>query len=87
MKYKKTVNFEREFVIEAKNATAANEKLEDMVRKIEFDSDTRADCYYDFEDEDINCPKCKGDGEINEEICDLCKGETSVPFGIVYEPK
>jgi RecJ-like exonuclease len=89
MKYKQIVTFEKEFSIEAANAQEANNKLEDMVRDIEWDHDLRHDGVETFEDEPINCPQCKGDGCIDEHgtTCPLCKGETSVPFGTVYESK
>lgn len=81
-KYTQTVRFEREFVIEAKDAGDANEKLEDLIRQAEWDANVRNDGYYDFEDEPVECPKCKGNCTIgdDEQTCDRCNGDGSVPF-------
>lgn len=89
-KYQQIVRFEKGFAFEAKNAAEANEKLAEMVRQTEWDGDVRNDeGFREFKDEPINCPQCKGDGCIDEAgtECPLCKGETTVPFGTVYEPK
>lgn len=86
MKYKQSVTFIKSFEIEAKNAAEANEKLLDLVSQTEWDADLRHDGFRDFEDEDIDCPKCKGNGEINDQKCDLCNGASTVPFGTVYNP-
>ncbi len=77
-KYTQTIRFERELVINAKDAREANEKLEALIHDIEWGSDVRNEGYYDFEE----CPKCKGNCTIgdDEQNCDRCNGEGSVPF-------
>lgn len=80
-KYTQTVQFQREFVIHAKNATEANDMLENEVNRVEFDSDLSAEGYYEFEDEPVECPKCKGQCEIEGQACNRCNGDGCVPFG------
>lgn len=82
--YKQTVKFERVFHILAKDAAEANEKLENAVREIEWDSDVESQGFYEFEDEPVECPECKGDCEVDEKPCVKCNGEGSIPF--VSEP-
>lgn len=80
-KYTQTVTFKREISITAKNAAAANEQMQDMIRSSEFHGDVEVDDYYDFEDEPVDCPKCKGACEDeNEKTCETCNGEGCVPF-------
>jgi hypothetical protein len=57
--YKQTVRFEREFVIKAKDAREANEKLEELIRSAEWDADVRADGWEDFEDLPVECQGAK----------------------------
>jgi RecJ-like exonuclease len=80
--YKQSVNFRREFVIIARDAAEANDKLEEAVSQAEFDADLRCEGTERFEDEPVECPKCKGVGTIGEDYqtCDQCDGECSVPF-------
>lgn len=80
--YKQTVRFEREFAIEARDAAAANEKLDELVRQAEWDADVREDGHYEFEDEPVECPKCKGNCVVgdDEQTCDRCNGDGCVPF-------
>jgi len=79
-KYKQTVKFERTFVIEAPCAQAANEKLDDIVRQVEWDAEVEEEGHYEFEDEPVECPKCKGECLIGEDVCDRCNGDGCVPF-------
>ena len=81
--YRQAIGFEHEFVIKAQNAQEANEKLEELIHEVEWQSDVRNSGYYDFEDEPVECPKCKGNCLIgdDEKICDRCEGKGSVPFG------
>lgn len=80
--YKETVKFYKSFVIEAKDAAEANEKLEELVGDVEFSADVENDGYTVFEDEPVECPKCKGSGTVgdDEQTCDRCNGDGSVPF-------
>lgn len=80
--YSQTVQFEREFRITAKNAKEANDKLGDLIRQAEWDASIENQGYYDFEDEPVECPECKGRGEVGEDEkeCPKCKGECSIPF-------
>lgn len=50
--YSQKVRFERTFNITAKDAESANAKLQELVERVEFDGDVRAEGVYDFEDED-----------------------------------
>lgn len=78
--YKQTVKFERHFEIEAKDAEAANEKLAELVREIEWDADVNCEGFYDFEDDPVECPECKGECEVDDKTCPLCNGNGCVPF-------
>jgi RecJ-like exonuclease len=81
--YKQTVRFEREFIIQARDAEAANAQLDEMVDRVVFDADVESQGHYAFEDEPVECPACKGNGEVDEkpgEPCERCKGEGSIPF-------
>ena len=79
--YKTTVQFVREITITARDASEANQKLEDLVSESEFGGDVKCDSFEVFEDEPVECTKCKGDC-FNEagETCDQCHGEGSIPF-------
>lgn len=81
-KYTQIVRFEREFTIVAKDAAAANERLEHLIREVEFDGNLSNDGYSNFEDDPVECPKCKGACVIgdDETECDRCKGDGSIPF-------
>ena len=80
--YTQRVEFSREFTITAKDANAANDRLDELVREVEFSSDVRCrDGVYLFEDDPVECPKCKGACvNENDENCPHCHGEGSVPF-------
>ena len=79
--YKTTVQFVRPITITAKDAAEANQELEDLVSESEMGGDVRCDSFVVFQDEPVECPKCKGDC-VNEEgeNCAECHGEGSVPF-------
>lgn len=85
--YKQTVCFERDFKIQARDAAEANEKLGDLIRQAEWDANLRTLDYYDFEDEPVQCPKCKGKCTIgdDQQDCDRCDGAGSVPFSASLE--
>ena len=80
--YKQTVCFVKDVVITARDAAAANEQLEELVGDAEFSAGVSCDSFETFEDEPIECPKCKGGGFIGADYktCDECRGEGSVPF-------
>lgn len=86
--YTQRIQFEREFVIEAKDAEEANDKLAEAISRVEWDADVR-ECsgFYRFEDDPVSCPACKGTGIIyvNEEdedgpTCERCGGAGEIPF-------
>jgi hypothetical protein len=82
-KYTQTLTFKREVSITAPDAARANDQLQDLISSSEFHGDVRVDDYYDFEDEPVECPQCKGNCTVDdedEEECPRCKGEGSVPF-------
>ncbi len=83
-KYQQTVTYYKRYEIEAKNAAEANEKMDDLVSETEFGDDLQNDGYEIFEDEPVECPQCKGTGQIGEEDdekeCPKCKGDGSIPF-------
>jgi DnaJ-class molecular chaperone len=83
--YKTTVQFVREITITARDASEANQKLEDSVSESEFGGDVKCDSFEVFEDEPVECPDCKGlgfigDDEEDTKDCEKCHGEGSVPF-------
>jgi|ERR1039457_3018410 RecJ-like exonuclease len=80
--YKTTVNFWKDYSITAKDAKDANYQLEELVGDDEFSVGLQNDGFEIFEDEPVECQKCKGAGTIGEDYqnCDECKGEGSVPF-------
>lgn len=81
-KYTQTIRFQYEFTTEAKDASAANEILQDRIRNIEWESDVINDGYFDFEDEPVECPTCKGCGCIGDDdhSCERCNGDGIIPF-------
>jgi len=82
--YQQTVQFHRRFTIIAKDAAEATEQLEELVSSTKFFSDVECEGFSSFEDEPVECPKCKGCGFLEngeaEQECDQCKGEGIVPF-------
>lgn len=80
--YKQRVKFYRDFTITAKNAKEANDKLDELINEAEWDAKIEVDERYDFEDEPVECPTCKGNGVVgdDEQECTQCHGECCVPF-------
>ena len=80
--YKQRVKFYKDFTITAKNAKEANDKLDELINEAEWDAKIELDERYDFEDEPVACPQCKGEGVIgaDETTCNRCNGECSIPF-------
>src|ERR1035438_2841806 len=80
--YKQTVLFVKDVIITARDAADANEQLEELVGDAEFSAGVSCDSFEIFEDEPVECPKCKGAGTIGDDYqnCDECHGEGSVPF-------
>jgi len=80
--YKQTVKFERHFEIQARSAEEANAKLMELVHDCEFGGDVEHQGYYDFEDEPVECPECKGACVIGEqeETCKRCNGDGVIAF-------
>lgn len=81
--YKTTVRFEREFVISAKNAEEADDKLERLVEEVEMQADVQCLGTGYFEDDPEECAECKGSGLVgeSEDECPKCHGDGEVPFG------
>lgn len=78
--YKQTVKFERRFEIQAKDAAEANEKIAKAVNDIKWDTDCESEGFYDFEDDPVECPECKGECEMNDQACPVCHGDGVIPF-------
>lgn len=86
--YKQTVQFVRVIKITARDAAEANQMLSDLVSETEVDGNVECDGWREFEDEPVECPICKGDGEIIHDdsaggrllTCSRCNGEGTVPF-------
>jgi hypothetical protein len=80
--YRQTVKFERSFQIEAKDAESANAKLREAVHQCEWDADVENQGFYDFEDEPVQCPACRGACVIGEDErdCERCAATGAVPF-------
>lgn len=73
--YKQRVKFEKTFEIQARDASQANEKLCALVHEAEWSADVQSEGFYEFEDEPVECPECKGNGEIDDErTCSRCNG-------------
>jgi hypothetical protein len=78
--YKQKVRFEREFVIEAKDASEASQKLEEQIDDVEMDADVRCEGFYEFEDEPVPCPDCEDGRDSEDKICSRCDGDGVIPF-------
>lgn len=74
--------FYREWEIEAKDAQQANDKLQRFIDQSEFGGDVQCDGSYEFEDEPVTCPKCKGSGIEGKDgaDCEKCLGQGEIPF-------
>lgn len=81
-RYSQKLVFEREVSFEARDAAAANERLERIISESEFHGDVRCTDSYEFEDEPVTCPNCKGLGVVGDDeiTCGQCKGECCIPF-------
>lgn len=84
-KYEQKLTFTKQFSCEAKNAEKANALLQDFIDAADFNADVEIDHHYDFEDEDVPCPVCDGNGENQEANgnyvdCKNCEGRGTIPF-------